>query len=153
MSVTLKVLDAGPGISLQDNGRPGYQRYGVTEGGVMDRWALAEVNTLLGNAVNTAALEMIAMGAGFIMLGEPIKMATSGAEMDLTVDDNLYPGAVALWCSQGKWFAAVMHGVQYIVTCRLRAVSVQRLCWSLFLRIAGQALVVLTVVTLKPVTN
>lgn len=98
----LKVLDAGPGVSLQDNGRPGFQRYGVTEGGVMDRWALAEVNTLLGNALNTAALEMIAIGGSFTIAGEtqmakestvagemadePVLMATSGAEMDLTVD-------------------------------------------------------------------
>ena len=91
MSSTLKVLDAGPGVSLQDYGRPGYQRYGVTEGGVMDRRALAEVNLLLGNAANTAALEMIAMGASFSVTGEPVKMAVSGAEMDLTVDDRSMP--------------------------------------------------------------
>jgi len=102
VSATLKVLDAGPGVSLQDNGRPGYQRYGVTEGGVMDRWALAEVNTLLGNAVNTAALEMIAMGAGFTVLGEPIKMATSGAEMDLTVDDMPVPWRSSFMVQPGQ---------------------------------------------------
>ncbi len=88
---SLSVIEAGPGISLQDYGRPGYQRYGITEGGVMDRWALAEVNTLLGNAVDTAALEMIAMGGSFKVEGDVLKLATSGAEMDLQVDGAAVP--------------------------------------------------------------
>jgi len=83
---TLNVLDAGPGVSLQDFGRPGYQRFGITEGGVMDRWALAEVNLLLGNPAHTAALEMIMTGGSFTISDGAVKIATSGAEMELTVD-------------------------------------------------------------------
>ena len=90
-STTLNVLEAGPGVSLQDAGRPGYQRFGVTEGGAMDRWALAEVNVLLGNASDSAVLEMIAIGCSLTVMGEPIMMATSGAEMELTVDDRPMP--------------------------------------------------------------
>jgi len=86
-----KVLDAGPGVTLQDNGRPGYQRYGVTEGGVMDRWALAECNQLLGNKSNTAALEMIAVGGKFTVTEKPVTMATSGAAMELTLDGSVLP--------------------------------------------------------------
>ena len=88
---TLKVLDAGPGVTLQDTGRPGYQRYGVTEGGVMDRWALAECNLLSGNESNTAALEMIAVGGKFTVTGKPVTMATSGAAMDITLDGAAVP--------------------------------------------------------------
>lgn len=102
MPATLKVLDAGPGVSLQDDGRPGYQRYGVTEGGVMDRWALAEVNSLLGNVANTAALEMIAMGGSFTVVGESIKMAASGAEMDLTVNDVAIPWRSSFMVQPGQ---------------------------------------------------
>lgn len=87
----LKVVDAGPGVSLQDNGRPGFQRYGVTEGGAMDRWALAECNQLLGNTPNTAALEMIAIGGKFTVADRPVMMATAGAVMDITLDGNPLP--------------------------------------------------------------
>ena len=88
---TLKVISAGAGAALQDNGRPGYQRYGITEGGAMDRWALAEVNLLTGNSHNTAALEMIAMGGEFTVTGKPRVMACSGAQMDLTLDGTAVP--------------------------------------------------------------
>ena len=90
-TATLKVIDAGPGVTLQDNGRPGYQRYGVTEGGAMDRWALAECNLLLGNKSNTAALEMIAVGGMFTVTEKPVRMATSGAAMGITLDGKALP--------------------------------------------------------------
>lgn len=90
-SAAIKVLDAGPGVSVQDYGRPGYQRFGVTEGGAMDRWALAEANLLLGNPPDTAAIEMIAMGGSFTVTGQPLKMATSGAAMEVKVDGLSIP--------------------------------------------------------------
>ena len=89
--MTFEVLEAGPGVTLQDNGRPGFQRYGVTEGGVMDRWALAECNYLLGNSSNTAALEMIAVGGKFTVTEKPVTMATAGAAMDITLDGEVLP--------------------------------------------------------------
>jgi len=78
-------------MALQDYGRPGYQRYGVTEGGVMDRQALAEVNLLCGNDHHTAAIEMIAMGGQFMVAGSPVIVACSGAEMDLKLDGVALP--------------------------------------------------------------
>lgn len=91
MSAMLEVSAVGPGVSLQDNGRPGYQRFGITEGGVMDRWALVEANVLLDNSPETAALEMIGTGGSFTVSGAAVKMATSGAPMDLTVDGVSIP--------------------------------------------------------------
>ena len=85
-TAVFKVLDAGPSLTIQDYGRPGYQRLGITEGGVIDRWALAEGNILLGNDVNSAALEMATIGGKFTVTDTPIVMATSGAEMDLKLD-------------------------------------------------------------------
>lgn len=108
MSAFLKVLDVGPGVSLQDNGRAGYQRYGVTEGGVMDRWALAEVNALLGNPSSTAALEMIAVGGSFIIddnpnvVAEPMLMASSGAEMELSVNGVSIPWRTSFIVEPGQ---------------------------------------------------
>ena len=90
-TAAFKVLEAGPSLTIQDLGRPGYQRFGITEGGVIDRWALAEGNTLLGNDLNTAALEMATIGGKFTVTGTPIVMATSGAEMDLKLDGTDVP--------------------------------------------------------------
>lgn len=87
----LKVIAAGAGMALQDHGRPGYQRYGITEGGAMDRWALSEVNLLTGNSPNTAALEMTAMGGEFTITGKPQLMACSGAQMEITLDGTPVP--------------------------------------------------------------
>ena len=78
-------------MAVQDYGRPGYQRYGVTEGGVMDRYALAEVNCLCGNDIQTAAIEMIAMGGQFTATGGPVTVACSGAQMDLKLNGIAMP--------------------------------------------------------------
>ncbi|GAB4272571.1 MAG: biotin-dependent carboxyltransferase family protein [Pararhodobacter sp.] len=50
----------GPGNSVQDLGRPGFLAFGVSRGGAADTLALAEGAALLGQPVNTAALELVA---------------------------------------------------------------------------------------------
>jgi len=82
----LEILEAGPALTLQDSGRPGYQRYGVTEGGAIDRYALAEGNALLGNSKDTVALEMPLVGGKFRVTSQSVMVATSGAEMNITLD-------------------------------------------------------------------
>ena len=113
------MLDAGPGLTLQDYGRPGYQRYGVTEGGVMDRRALAECNQLLGNENNTAALEMIAVGGKFTVTEKPVVIATAGAAMDITLDGSALPWRSSFTVEPGQVLhTAATHGNQYTATCR-----------------------------------
>ena len=46
----LVISAIGPASSVQDGGRHGAQRYGLTPSGAMDRLALAAANTLVGNA-------------------------------------------------------------------------------------------------------
>ena len=45
----LVISAIGPASSVQDGGRPGAQRFGLTPSGAMDRLALATANTLVGN--------------------------------------------------------------------------------------------------------
>ena len=45
---SLKIVAAGPALTIQDRGRPGYLGFGVSAGGAMDRYALAEGQALLG---------------------------------------------------------------------------------------------------------
>ncbi|MCJ9736062.1 allophanate hydrolase, partial [Bradyrhizobium sp. PRIMUS42] len=45
----LVIASVGPASSVQDGGRLGAQRYGLTVSGAMDRLSLAAANTLVGN--------------------------------------------------------------------------------------------------------
>ena len=87
----LKILSVAPSATVQDRGRIGWLRYGVTSGGAMDAYALAEGQTLLGNSPDDAALEFAEFGGRFQALG-PVMIATSGARMDLLLN-----GAVVDW--------------------------------------------------------
>ena len=53
----LTITRAGPGITVQDLGRPGYIAQGLSRGGAADRVALFEAAALLSQHV-TAALEL-----------------------------------------------------------------------------------------------
>lgn len=76
----LEILSIAPTATIQDRGRVGWMRYGVTSGGAMDVYALAEGQALLGNAVDDAALEFAEFGGRFRAIGD-VWVAISGAEM------------------------------------------------------------------------
>lgn len=75
------------GSTIQDRGRNGYRRFGVTRGGAMDIFALAEGQALLNNSEDDAALEMTGSGGKFLSIGQN-KIACSGAEMKLLLNDR-----------------------------------------------------------------
>ena len=68
-----------PASSVQDGGRPGSQRYGLTPSGAMDRLALAAANTLVGNEPFAAAIEVGPFGAAFTTRGGAVRIALAGA--------------------------------------------------------------------------
>ena len=75
----LVITSIGPASSVQDGGRHGAQRYGLTPSGAMDRLALASANTLLGNATFTAAVEIGPFGATFTARDGAVRVGLSGA--------------------------------------------------------------------------
>jgi antagonist of KipI len=56
MSIT--IMKAGIMDSLQDEGRYGFASLGINPGGVMDRFAAASANFLVGNPKDTAVIEL-----------------------------------------------------------------------------------------------
>ena len=56
----LEVRQPGPAMTVQDLGRHGYQRFGVAEGGAVDRGAHILGAVLLDQAPDTASIEMAA---------------------------------------------------------------------------------------------
>jgi biotin-dependent carboxylase-like uncharacterized protein len=75
----LVVASIGPASSVQDGGRSGAQRYGLTPSGAMDRLALAAANVLVGNALFAAAVEIGPFGAAFTARDGAVRVALAGA--------------------------------------------------------------------------
>jgi biotin-dependent carboxylase-like uncharacterized protein len=75
----LVVASIGPASSVQDGGRPGSQRYGLTSGGAMDRLSLAAANTLVGNEALAAAIEIGPFGAAFTAREGSVRVALAGS--------------------------------------------------------------------------
>jgi antagonist of KipI len=87
----LRIIKPGPLVTVQDLGRPGWGRFGVSPSGTMDPLAARAANALAGNAQGAALLELTGPGgeiefegAAFIALGG----ADLGAELTA-------PGAAA----------------------------------------------------------
>lgn len=85
MSAHLTLLQAGPAMSLQDLGRPGYRAEGLTKGGAADPTALHEGAALLGQKSTHAAIEMAGSGGTF-RADSHLRIALTGAEMGANID-------------------------------------------------------------------
>ncbi|SDS20250.1 biotin-dependent carboxyltransferase family protein [Bradyrhizobium canariense] len=75
----LVISAIGPASSVQDGGRPGSQRYGLTPSGAIDRLALAAANSLVGNTPFAAAVEIGPFGASFTAREGAVRVALAGA--------------------------------------------------------------------------
>jgi biotin-dependent carboxylase-like uncharacterized protein len=93
----LAVETCGPMTSLQDRGRMGWQRFGVSRSGAMDGLALAEANALVGNPPREAALEFTLLGGEFRAVDGSVRVALAGASMRVSLDGApLPPGRSAV---------------------------------------------------------
>jgi len=81
----LVISAIGPVSSVQDGGRHGAQRYGLTPSGAMDRFALAAANCLVGNELFAAAIEIGPFGAVFTAREGAVRVALAGAPRNADV--------------------------------------------------------------------
>ena len=81
----LVIAAIGPASSVQDGGRHGAQRYGLTSSGAMDRLALASANTLVGNKPLSAAIEIGPFSAAFTARDGAVRVALSGASRNADI--------------------------------------------------------------------
>ncbi len=87
---TAKVLRPGMLSCVQDFGRPGLQHLGIVPGGAMDPRAHELANALVGNARHLATLEVTMIGPE-LLFPEPVLIALSGAQFDVTVNGERCP--------------------------------------------------------------
>jgi biotin-dependent carboxylase-like uncharacterized protein len=74
----LAVSSISPASSVQDGGRFGAQRYGLTPSGAMDRLGLVAANCLAGNGLFPPAIEIGPYGAAFKAREGAVRVAMSG---------------------------------------------------------------------------
>lgn len=86
MTALLQVEQAGPLTTLQDAGRPGHMRFGVTASGPVDRTAFAAANAALGNAPDATAIELSLGGLTLACLEGEIGFALSGGDFTASVN-------------------------------------------------------------------
>ncbi len=98
----LVVKACGPLTSLQDRGRIGYQRFGVSPSGAMDRRALAVANALVGNPPETAAIEFMNLGGAFTAEGGDCRLALAGAGCTLAIDGAPVPPQTSVLLQEGQ---------------------------------------------------
>jgi len=80
VTAVFEVLHPGVLTTIQDLGRPGWQRHGVGPAGAMDRFALQVANLLVGNPRGAAALE-IGLGGLRLRCLEDRIVAICGADL------------------------------------------------------------------------
>jgi biotin-dependent carboxylase-like uncharacterized protein len=101
MSAALRILYAGPGCTLQDAGRFGYLRFGITSAGPMDRLAYDTANAAAGAARGATAIEISAAGLEAAAEGGAICAALAGGAFHITLDGRELPHAVRVRLEPG----------------------------------------------------
>ena len=88
--MAMKVLFPGALSTFQDQGRIGFQKYGITSSGSMDVRSAAMANALVGNDPKEAVLEMTVLGP-ILQFSSPAVAAVAGAPMPLTLNQKPVP--------------------------------------------------------------
>ena len=101
----LTIEAAGPGVTLQDGGRHGYLRFGITAAGPMDPLMHATANRAAGNPRDATAVEISTGGLTVGADGGPVAVALLAPGFRIALDGLALPGAVALTLEPGQTLA------------------------------------------------
>lgn len=81
----LRIINPGPMVTVQDDGRRGYQKHGLAQGGAADRHAFRWANKLLDNAPAAACLELVFGGFEAEALNR-LSVSLTGAAKEVLVN-------------------------------------------------------------------
>jgi biotin-dependent carboxylase-like uncharacterized protein len=91
----LRAVAPGPHVTIQDSGRRGWRRFGVSGCGAMDMLSLSAANVLVGNPPDVPALEFAHVGGSWEVLAESVRIAVTGGSFGIAADGVM----VQPWCS------------------------------------------------------
>ncbi len=100
----LRILTAGPGVTLQDGGRHGYLRFGVTAAGPMDRLAFATANAAAGAKRNATAIE-VSLGGLELAADAAVSLAVAGGAFRIELAGRPLPSAAVATLEPGQKLA------------------------------------------------
>ena len=81
----IEIVSPGNRLTIQDLGRRGSQRYGVSVSGVLDLQAAVIANRLVGNPATSALLEST-FGGTVVRFARDTKVAVTGADVSVEID-------------------------------------------------------------------
>jgi biotin-dependent carboxylase-like uncharacterized protein len=81
----LRILSPGLSTTVQDIGRTGHQRLGVSPSGALDPVSLHAANALVGNPSTTGVLEALYVGPSFAIEADDIRVAFAGADAAIEI--------------------------------------------------------------------
>jgi biotin-dependent carboxylase-like uncharacterized protein len=99
------VAEVGPLVTIQDAGRRGLLRFGVTESGPMDRGSFALANIALGNAAASPAIEISMGGLTLECIEGAVTFAIAGGGFRIAVDQAAF----------GSWNVATIRAGSRLV--------------------------------------
>jgi antagonist of KipI len=97
----IRVIKPGLLTTVQDLGRPGYQRFGVVVGGALDAFAARVANLIVGNHDNAAVLEMAQTGPELRFDHEAL-IAWNGGDFDAMLGGQPLPRDRAVRVAAGE---------------------------------------------------
>lgn len=101
----LVVERAGPGVTIQDGGRHGHLRHGVTIAGPMDPLAFATANRALGNDRDAAAIEVSLGGLDLGVEGGAVDLCVIAPGFEVRLDGTALPALATLRLTPGTRLA------------------------------------------------
>lgn len=98
---SIEVLQSGTFSTIQDGPRSGLSHWAVGTGGACDLPSLHLANVLVGNPLETAAIEMTSTGPS-LLFHETTCIAWVGAHCDGIVNGHRIPGNRPIWIAKGS---------------------------------------------------
>jgi len=110
------ILEPGLSTTVQDQGRIGYYRFGIPQGGSMDQYSATLANRLVGNTRKEAVLECTYVGPK-ISVTEDAIVAVTGAPVDVIVNGEVRPQYERLELKKGDElrFGVIRGGTKYFI--------------------------------------
>lgn len=113
MTAMLLVIAPGLSTTVQDEGRFGWQRFGVPVSGALDPVALAAANVVVGNPPDEAGLECLFQGPTLEVTADSVRLAVSGEGGALDVvggHPRRVPPLESVTLERGERFRVVIAG-------------------------------------------
>lgn len=114
--MALDIREPGLATTVQDQGRIGYYKFGIPQGGSLDQYSATLANRLVGNTRAEAVLECTYIGPKFVT-DSPAVLAVTGAPVDVFVNDVLMPQYVRIELAAGDEvrFGMIRGGTRYFI--------------------------------------